>query len=301
MISNKTILTPQEQLWLSSQRITRLTDNKEALIYPMGAERFLSSRLFKQGPDPYHYDIKSAVINKNLLVIPGYGNSAFLFALAGAHSVIVYDKDPLTIAWMKAFKKYYHYSGDKKNCASIGEILTALTAWYPPSLTLSSGKHFILRLINPKALRRIYIGQLLSLVAQAIKLPLADEFELNKDIRFYCGEIKDLVKEQPSSSFDTAFIPYLLGVENGIETKEEIVSFIMQLRQLLIPTGRLIVTPANSHKEFRFTGKRYFATTGYNSIQSIPELQPYLLTADPHWFDTQGLAVFSSSHSAVSA
>lgn len=170
----------------------------------------------------------------------------------------------------------------------------------PPLLTLPSGKYFVLRLINPKVLRRIYILHLFALVQQALKLKIANEFELDKNIIFYCGEIKDIIREHRLVSFDTAFVPYLLGVENGIETRKDIVAFMMQLMQLLLPAGRLIVIPANSQKEFRFAGKRYFATTGYNSVQTIPELQSYLLTADPHWFDTQGLAVFGSIKSSVS-
>ncbi len=288
-------LTPEEQQWLSARRITRITDNQEALIYPMGAERFLNSRLLKSGPDPYHYDIKADIVHKKILVISGYGNSAFLFALAGAKSIRVYDKDPLTIAWMKAFKQYYHYRGKKKVCSSIGEIMTALTAWYPPALTLPSGKHWLLRILNPKALRRLYIFQMLSLVQEALKLQLNEEFALDKDISFHCGEIQDAVKEHAAASFDTAFVPYLLGVKNGIENKEAIVSFVKQIMPL-IDRGHLLVTPTKNSKEFRLTGQRYFVTTGYNSIDTIPELQPYLSANDPHWFDTQGLAVFTADY-----
>lgn len=97
-------LSAQEIKWLSEQRVTRLTDNKEVQIYPMGAERYLSSRL--SGHRNKQYDLRPDIENKDVLVIPGYGNSSFLLANAGAKSITVYDKDPVTITWMKAFKNF---------------------------------------------------------------------------------------------------------------------------------------------------------------------------------------------------
>ena len=41
MTINKTTLNRQEKKWIAEQRITRLSDQKEVLIYPMGAERYL--------------------------------------------------------------------------------------------------------------------------------------------------------------------------------------------------------------------------------------------------------------------
>ncbi len=107
MSAHETILSKQEKKWISERRVTRLSDNKEVQIYPMGAERYLSSILFENKKG--RYNIKADIEGKDVLVIPGYGNSGLLFAHAGAKSVTVYDKDPVTIAWVKAFKKYYHY------------------------------------------------------------------------------------------------------------------------------------------------------------------------------------------------
>ena len=113
----KTILTKREIEWILELRITRVTDEKEVLIYPMGAERYLSTVLF--GNKINRYNIRNDIEGKNVLVIPGYGNSGFLFTEAGAKSVTVYDKDPVTIAWMKAFKKFYHYREYKIDGSSI--------------------------------------------------------------------------------------------------------------------------------------------------------------------------------------
>ena len=287
---SKIRLSEQEQQWILEGRVTRLTDGKEVQIYPMGAERYLAGVLLNA---PYQvYDIKADIIDKNLLVIPGFGNSSFLFAQSGAQSVTVIDKDPVTIAWIKAFKKYYHYR--EGSYPSIGDLLTALTRWYPPFISLP---HHILNaflwIINPNSLRRVYIHYMLKLSQQALQLESQDDFELDKNIRFYVGELYELSQTKKLASFDTAFIPYLLGVRNGIESEKDIVEFMQQLFKL-VPKGSILVNPSRNTKEYYLSGKRYFETTAYDTIQAIPELQAYFKLEIKNWFRTQGLAVFSA-------
>ncbi|BCA95588.1 hypothetical protein TUM19329_19490 [Legionella antarctica] len=294
MAINNTILSKQEIKWISELRVTRISDNHEVLIYPMGAERYLS--LVLSGEKKGRYGIRADIEGKNVLVIPGYGNSAFLFAQTGAKSVTVYDKDPVTIAWIKGFKKYYHYreyNSQGHPYPSIGELLAALTCWYPPLLTLPSGmfKNTMCWIINPKSLRRAYIYYMLSLVRHAIKLKEEDGFELDKNIKFYAGEVHQVIAHKEIETFDTAFVPYLLGVRNGIEGEKDIVDFIKQLI-CIVPEGRILVSPARDTKEFNLIGQRYFVTTGYPNIQAIPGLKPYAIGGDNEWFKTQGLAVF---------
>lgn len=295
MPTHETILNKQEKKWLLGRRVTRLSDNKEVQIYPMGAERYLSSILFKNKKG--RYNIKADIEEKDVLVIPGYGNSAFLFAQAGAKSVTVYDKDPVTIAWIKAFKKYYHYreqsTENESYYPSIGEILTALTLWYPPIMTLPFGKyrHILCWAVNPNLLRQIYIHYMLSLVCQAIQSGIPGNFELDKNIQFYAGTVHEIQMNNEKTIFDTIFVPYLLGVRNGIENEKDIVDFINQLIKF-VPKGHILVNPSRNTKEFYMTGKQYFITTGHVSIQTIPGLSPYFITEDKYWFHTQGLAVF---------
>jgi|GEM_PF-4393541 len=294
---NKIILNKQEKTWILEQRVTRVTDQQEVLIYPMGAERFLALAL--SGLEEGRYAIQADIENKDVLVIPGYGNSAFLFAEAGAKSVIVYDKDPVTIAWMKTFKKYYHYrqyDPQGKPYPCVGELLAALTSWYPPLIALPSGKlsNRLFWLISPKALRRAYIFYMLALVKEAVKSKAQDDFELNKNIQFYAGELEQLIKGKTAKVFDTAFVPYLLGVRNGIENENDIVIFIEKLIQL-VPDGSIVVTPSRKTKEFYVKGQSYFETTGYTTIESIPNLEKYVVAKDKYWFKTQGLTVFGLS------
>jgi hypothetical protein len=69
---------------------------------------------------------------------------------------------------------------------------------------------------------------MLSLVRRAIQANKED-FELDKDIKFYAGEVYQLIDHKEKQIFDTAFVPYLLGVQNGIESEKNIVDFMRQL------------------------------------------------------------------------
>ncbi len=295
MSFHETILSKQEKNWILERRVTRLSDNKEVQIYPMAAERYLSSTLFENKVG--RYNIKADIEGKEVLVIPGYGNSGFLFAEAGAKSVTVYDKDPVTIAWVKAFKKYYHYREEGARNASpypsVGEILTALTRWYPPLITLPFGRYrnSLFWVVNPNLLRRIYIHYMLALVRQAMESKIQGNFELEKNIQFHAGTVNKIHMNDKKQVFDTVFVPYLLGVQNGIEKEKDIVDFMDQLTQL-VPKGHILVNPSRSTKEFYIAGKQYFVTTGYSTIQSIPGLKAYFIQDDQYWFRTQGLAVF---------
>ncbi len=285
----------QEKNWIVEQRVTRLSDNKEVQIYPMGAERYLSSVLFGKKNDR-RYPIKTDIVGKDVLVIPGYGNSGFLFAQAGAKSITVYDKDPVTIAWMKAFQHYYHYREyDKqgKPYPSIGELFGALTRWYPPLIALPSGKYSnpIFWVANPNLLRRAYIHYMLSLARRAVQANVSDNFALDANIQFHVGTIDKITINPEQPVFDTAFVPYLLGIRNGIESEVDIVQFVDKLLSL-VPNGHILVNPSRNTKEFHIAGKRYFANAAYNNIQNIPKLENYFIKEDKDWFRTQGLAVF---------
>lgn len=296
---NQTILSKQEEQWISERRVTRLSDQKEVQIYPMGAERYLASVLSRKKKGGY--PIKEDILDKDVLVIPGYGNSSFLFALTGAKTVTVYDKDPVTIAWMKAFKKFYHYREfiDSKSYPSIGELLSLLTYWYPPLVALPTGKYtnMLFWAISPNALRRRYIHYMVFLARQAIQSKTKGNFELDKKIKFHAGTLDEIKQEQ--QIFDTAFVPYLLGVRNGIEKEKEIIKFIQQLIKI-IPKGHILVNPSRNTKEFYITGKRYFVTVEYPTIQAIPALRSYVIAEDRNWFGTQGLTIFGSLNNSNS-
>jgi hypothetical protein len=296
---NETTLSKKELSWLKNRRVTRLTDNKEVQIYPMGAERYLYSALNHEVRG--RYIINSLIQNKNILVIPGFGNSGFLFANAGAQSVCVYDKDPVTIAWVKAFKKYYHYheTSNDYHYPTIGTLLDALTQWYPPLLKLPhrNALNLINKIINPNGLRRRYIHYLVYLVQQAILSNTNNCYELAKNITFNTGTIES-VKQDLNAPFDVAYVPYLLGIQNGIECEQEIIQFIKKIIEL-IPNGQIIITPSRNTKEFYLLGKQYLITRSINELALLDELSAFNFEEDTYWYRTQGLCVFSSKVKAT--
>lgn len=299
----KTRLTQQEKNWIVEQRLTRLTDMAPCLIYPMGAERHLSTVLLEGNPLG-QFDLHSKIAGKHLLIIPGYGNSAFLFAEAGAASITVIDKDPVTIAWMKAYKAYYHYrqpkEADGRVYPSVGELLSLLTCWYPPRVNLPFGqyKHWLYFMFAPQRLRRAYFFYMLSLIKQAVLEKAGSGYEWDKEIEFHVGELHQRIDVLKQKQFDVAFVPYLLGVRHGIEDEHDIVKFMAQL-SARVPQGLMVVTPTEHKKEFYVLGKRYFETTSYASLEDIPGLASYHLCSDKTWYDTQGLALFCSPASRV--
>ncbi|MBA2650250.1 MAG: ABC transporter permease [Legionella sp.] len=287
MSAFNTMLNQQEIQWILEARFTRFTDNREVQIYPMGAERYLFSKLLNDDTD-----IHKAIQGKHLLVIPGFGNSGFLFAKAGAKSVRIVDKDPVTIAWVKAFKKYYHYRERDETYPSIGQLLTALTAWNLPFMILPSGNWLnkLFWLCYPNALRQVYIHYMLKLAQQAVKAN-HQGLELEHDIQFYAGTVDEI--KSHNLTFDMAYVPYLLGVKNGIESEPEI-AYFMEAMYSIVPKGTILVTPSRNTKEFNLIGTRYFETTGFECIQDLPKLKPHFIKEDKQWYRTQGMAWFSS-------
>jgi len=137
---------------------------------------------------------------------------------------------------------------------------------------------------------------MLSLVHQAIQSKIQGNFELDKNIQFHAGTVNKILTSTEKPVFDTVFVPYLLGVKNGIEKEKDIVNFIEQIIKL-VPKGHILVNPSRNTKEFYITGKHYFITTGYPNIQNIPDLRAHFIKEDQYWFRTQGLAVFSAQRS----
>lgn len=281
-------LSGQEKEWLLARRVTRLTDNHEVQIYPMGAERYLAEMLSPEKNTALH----NLVQDKSMLVIPGYGNNSFLFAKAGAKKVDVYDKDPVTIAWMKAFFLFYNWRWGAN--PTIAELMQALTCWYPPRLKLATLVSWQIKLnwlINPQNLRRHYLFLMLSIVQEALRQNILSDYAMPKKLHFHCGELTEI---DSSGAYELIYIPFLLGVRNGIEEKENIVRFIDRLLTTF-PQARLLITPAVRKREFLLLGKNYFVTSGYDSLTAMTEIANRYRCVQYPWFRQQGLLIVENS------
>ncbi len=312
----KICLSEQEKKWLTSKRYKRLTDGQPILISPMGSERFLYSVLcgadqkisllnkfvysWLFGLNKKRFNLKSYIIDKNVLVIPGYANNSFILAHSDAKSVTVFDKDPITIAWLKAIKKYYNYSQSFNSSAtsypSIGDILNALTAWYPPLIKLPKGNllNLLLFFIYPNELRHRYLNYMVQLIADALQKNISDGFELDKKISFFVGDDSRLNDININSDIDTVYIPYLLGVENGISNKKNIINFIESIFAKF-PNCNIFITPSRGIKQFSLVGHKYLVADNIKSLKDIDELKKYFIGEDNQWLRTQGLMRFKKN------
>lgn len=65
---------------------------------------------------------------------------------------------------------------------------------------------------------------MLSLVRQAVQSKIQGNFELDKNIQFHAGTVNKILISNKKPIFDTIFVPYLLGVQNGIEKEKDIMT-----------------------------------------------------------------------------
>ena len=202
------------------------------------------------------------------MVIPGHANNGFLLAEAEAESVVVYDKDPKTIAWIKAIKKYYNYRVGRSG--SLGNLFIH---------GFSSSAYF-----------GAY-WKLMDAIRDAVRSD-PQGLEWDKNIQFYVGDIDRAVQEQAGQAFDVVFTPFLLGVENGIGSDKEIAAFVERLR-LIAPRGHLLVTP--SRRIADGSGEIYFKFSENAFIGNIPGLVRYFAGENKQGAWGHGLAVFDLS------
>jgi hypothetical protein len=249
-------LTEEEKSWILKRNLTRM-DGEDVILRPWGAEQARRRSLFEDSPS----SIREYFNGKDVLVIPGYANNGFLLAeQGGASSVTVYDKDPVTIAWLKAIKQYYHWPLD--NGRSIGEA-------FVQGANVSKD-YFILA------------------IQKAVQGADPERFAWDKSIEFYVGDVDRVLKDQNGRAFDTVFVPYLLGVNRGVENEADITYFVEQLIKIA-PAGKMLVTPSGDRPYvYSYVPRGFF-------IKDLPVLSRYFVGGAHQWHGSFGMAVFDFS------
>ena len=221
------------------------TDGGEVLISPSGAERQISEffrldNLSKTANDIAKILLENCIKNKKVLVVPGYSTNPFLFRLLEAKEVVAADADPVSIECQKLIRDYFYHD-------SIGEILMS-QAWYP---TIDSCFEVFKKLQLPKGDggRKQREEDILSRLRKII----IDSPPLNplNNIDFICASLGTKHKEVDSISkffptgceFDFIYVPYLLGIQKGIEDKESIKKAFEELWLLAKNDARIMITP----------------------------------------------------------
>lgn len=120
---------------------------------------------------------------------------------------------------------------------------------------------------------------------------ISDRYELDKDIQFFVGDDIKLQENSINKNFDTIYIPYLLGIENGVSEKRSIINFIEAMFKVS-PNSNVFVTPSRSIKQFNLVGHKYLLTNNSESLVDITGLEKYFHTEDKQWMRTQGFVWF---------
>lgn len=186
---------------------------------------------------------KENIENKRVLVVPSYGENAFIFSFLGAKEVVGVDADKRTVDWLNLLQQYY---GNQH----LGEILLSQVSY--PDYTAR------MRLIDQKIIQfvKYYRGQplvetLYSVVKHnEIPKPLANLSFHHASLGSMAGNtnISEIVGDS-SKGFDFIYLPYILGIDNGIETVEEINEAYEQIYQLTNPDAKVMIAPFAGTKD----------------------------------------------------
>lgn len=207
LLSDNGRLTVQEESYVVSHRGTRSDGSRVLFSGDTDMERILGLKFETESPALKFAPLlpRELFANRDVLVVPGYGNSPFLLKNLGAHTVVGVDKDPVTVAWQKARILY-----GNDTAVQMGD-LSRLVHYVEEA---REGKTFPGMRVNGMQFMQ---GNLLG------KLPLPDE------------------------AVDTAIVPYVFSVPNGLEKEWQ---FLLALNELLRVTrsgGTVLILPVVSH------------------------------------------------------
>ncbi len=152
--------------------------------------------------------------NKDVLVVPGYGNLPFIIKAAGAQSVTGVDIDPVTIAWQRAKAQFA----------------------YEPRIQYIFGQYQLGS--RADLIKQDFLSNLQALVqhsAQEIQYQL-------EGVNFKQGDLRISLPLEKDTQ-DLVVIPYLMGVPNGLQSEEELDQALQESLRVLRPGGRILVLP----------------------------------------------------------
>ncbi len=222
----RSTLSAQERHEVISNKQLR-KDGEPVLFFPNGMEKvFISALRRSQFP--------VAVKDKDILVVPGFGMYGFALALFHAKSIVVVEKDPTTIAWLKAVRRYFGYRRETSR-VTVGEI------------AISDDETSLKEKLPPGESRQ---QALFKSLEEAIKgnAPMSEAFQ-KAPIYFQVSDIENLSSQaQHQGRYDTVIVPMLLGVEHGVESSHEAFQIVRNLLSVLKPGGKIMILPVRNPK-----------------------------------------------------
>jgi hypothetical protein len=182
--------------------------------------------------------VEKHIKNKRVLVVPAYATNPYLFKLIGAKEVVGADADPVTIDWQKAIQEHF-YTND------IGEVLMA-TGNYPDMVTADG--------IFKEKRGTISKSNYQDYIANKVRKAVMDGVDKHpiEGVRFIQGSLatkEDIstrlvdTLDEEDKNFDFIYVPFLLGVRSGIDSRQGISDAYNDLWELGHDGSMVMIAP----------------------------------------------------------
>ncbi|MBU0501955.1 MAG: hypothetical protein ABIH69_03750 [bacterium] len=247
--------------------LTREDGKASVLIEAMPHEQNLCLFLQKQGGLAGRLEAEELVLAKDLLnnyirgqkvlVVPAYSVNAFLFKLFGAREVVGVDADQRTISWLRAIANNFNYR-------EIGEIFMSFCR-YPNIYAMLN--------VLPGMSREAKGKELLSRIQEAVT---TNNNNLG-GVRFlkgFLGELAGVFRGREAFRF--IYVPFLLGIKNGVEDRESISKSFEDIWEVAEPGARVMIAP--------FAGSDREAIGKYESEEKIIDALENIMPKDKFTF-----------------
>lgn len=257
------------QLHILNEKLDRL-DGGVVLFNSFGLEHELA--MFFTGRYPGMNELAEEISDKyikgkRVLVVPGYGINPFLFKLIGAKEVVGVDADPVTVEWQNAMQKYF-YSDE------LGRDFMA-GAGYPncDALIRLAYKGIVESNFTSQIASRIRFNVLCEQPSEPIEGVEIKQGILGEKSGIDAQSTEEIFTKA-EKNFDFIYVPYLLGIKNGVKTEKGVTEALNELYELGHDGSIVMIAP--------FSGSdpdiiRLFGTTSYDlkEVENLVQIDKF--------------------------
>jgi len=266
-----TSLSAQERAYVVNFNLKRATDNNTVLLHTDPDVMEFTEMIMRSEKGWGHAELRDILENhikgKRVLIVPAYQNLAFLFALLGAKQICAVDLDPVTIAWLKAIRNNFYHD-------NLGEAYMNLSA-FPDYDAEVSAVHRIKGLIRRNGLvgalneQTFFQAALANIVlADPVPQPLANVAFYQASLGPKQGAERVTTALSGLEGFDLIFVPWILGIKNGITDPVAIQEAYEDIYALAKPGAKVMITPFSFDSSG--SGKHFESSAGIvNKLKAL--------------------------------
>lgn len=250
-------------------------DRGPIILAPFGLEWAVSS-FFREAyhlpfMNPIAHEIKEKYIKgKRVLVVPAYSTNPYILKAVGAREVVGLDADEATVEWQRAIQQYFGQD-------EIGQDYLAL-ANYPDNKASHRLDEKYKKYLEPHHginFEKGFRDKIQTVISQNKPTsPLQGVRFIQAGLGVSKGsKIPDVLSVIPEAkrNFDFLFVPYLLGVKNGIESEQEVRKTLDELWELGHDGSAVMITPFSNTEEDM---KEMFGVESGRIISELKNLIP---------------------------